>query len=190
VGEAKAEKMTFTKWHSLLNLALYTLVGLLFYSNALAGITYTNDEFGFTIEFPENWEVKEGAAASTIIKAVHKDASGLVLQITIAVYPGNYKRDIWSYTGAQMLEIFKMTVGTDAALLDWGKTTFSGEHALWAMIEARSPILPYLTWNNNVIRGPRLFMINALAAGSAAPSFAQHEAEIDRAIRSFRFLGR
>ena len=192
MGEAKAGKMTFTKWHSLLNLAFYTLVGLLFCSNALAGNTYTNHDFGFTIEFPENWAIKHSSSASTIIKAVHKDASGRIAQIAIAAYPWAAEGDVWDVTGAQMFERFMLEIPpeVDSVLLDSGKNTIGGEHALWTLIDVSSPpIFSMLVRSYHFNRRPILFRIST-STDRDATWFAQHEAEFDRAIRSFRFLGR
>ena len=173
----------------MLRYALFLALAVLLLAVPLQAETYTNEEHGFAIDFPVGWQVKGSSQKNTIIKAVYKDEQGRLAMVSVAAYPAEPGWDPWGVTGEQMYQRFKQTYpNADSALLDSGRTLVGGEHAIWTLIDLRSPaILSTLSRSYHFVRQPTLFRVSTSSDRDPA-WFAQHESAFQESVKSFRFL--
>jgi hypothetical protein len=165
-----------------------SLIAFVFIGFARAD-AFISEEYGFTINLPAGWEVKDGTASNTIIKAVYRDASGKLALISVSAYRTDAEGDIWDVSPRQMFEaLHNEYPGAETELLDSGKTVVDGEHAIWTFVDVRSPpIVTMLTRSYYFVREPFLFTINT-STDRGQTWFEQHAHTFEKAVASFRFL--
>ena len=149
-----------------------------------------NQEYGFTIQFPDGWTIKDGIASGTIVNAVHRDESCKVTMITINTHRLAEGEDHTMKNNSPE-EIFKVVKreyagqGTTMTLLDSGVTSINGEYAIWhkhrmQMLQVMDKV--FLTYT--IPRKENLFIV----AGSANPDiYPEVESLLKESITSLRF---
>ncbi len=167
----------------------------------LCAETYTNKEHGFAIGFPAGWQIKSSRVENTIIKAVYNEGNSYpsLIQnghshlaiISVTAYPRNSMglgNDVWKVSEAVMFEFCKSeSPGSEMVLLDSGRTLVGGEHAIWLLVDGRSPSIEIYSRTYYVVRKRLLFRISTTTDRERA-WYAQHDHAFQSSVASFRFV--
>lgn len=176
------------------SLLVRTIVALAIFSGSCyaqnISNAYTNEEYGFTIQFPDGWTIKEGVASGTIVNAVHRDESGKVAMITINTQRLAEGED-YSFRNTSPEEVFELVrrqftgQGITITLLDSGVTSINGEYAVWHKYRLRMlPVMDKVCLTYNILRKEKLFIV----AGSANPKiYPKVEPTLKESISSLHF---
>ena len=150
---------------------------------------YYNQEYGFSINFPENWKIKGSGMENTLVKAVRKDINNRIALIAIAVYDIDMDFDIWEVTSEEMFEIsFKNDYpNADANLLDSGKIVINGKHVIWTKIMVKNAGGgPMVSLSYHLIHNKTLFRISG-SANTDIKWFEKNESIFKESISSIDF---
>jgi len=149
---------------------------------------YSNEEYGFSICFPPDWELKTSGVEGTLIKARRRDDQGRLAFLAVAVQELGVSGDMWDLTGEDWVEMVKADVPyADMVLLDWGRIAVAGEHALWARTEVRRPaILSGLSISYLFMHGENLFRLTG-STDRDTEWYEENEPAFKEAIKTFHF---
>lgn len=111
---------------------------------------YENLEYGFKINFPDNWVIKNSSQKSTLIKAVNS-SNNHISYISIAAYPVT-KSEIEYFKNASPQEIIislkEEYPNTKVELLDSGIKIIDGKRTLWTKVKLYMSETKYLITSN------------------------------------------
>jgi hypothetical protein len=98
---------------------------------------YRNTEYGFYIEFPENWECKRGRSPTTVVTASSKDNQQNIL-IKVRELPPGYQ-EMLEKMDLSIYDIFDNPadiIPDSATLIAQGKTRLANQKAVWVRYSA------------------------------------------------------
>ena len=104
-------------------------------------IPYENAKYGFSIVFPEGWEISPGAAEGTIVKSVYRGDQGKFAMLTVSAYAEKEEFDAWDAPRERIFQ--KMSEdfpGIQSEILGSGKSIIDGRHAFWLMYKTTEPL--------------------------------------------------
>ena len=106
-------------------------------------IPYENAKYGFSIVFPEGWEISPGASGGTIVKSVYRDDQGKFAMLTISAEAE--KEVSWQRAYRQPGELIFQKIleewpGIQSELLDSGRSHIGPEASFWLMYETTEPL--------------------------------------------------
>ena len=106
-------------------------------------IPYENAKYGFSIVFPEGWEISPGASGGTIVKSVYRDDQGKFAMLTISAEAE--KEVSWQRAYRQPGELISQKIleewpGIQSELLDSGRSHIGPEASFWLMYETTEPL--------------------------------------------------
>jgi hypothetical protein len=157
---------------------------------------YTCEDYNYSIRFPEGWELKGSEVPGTIVKAVHKDSKDRIAMISINVTPCvgpeglGPNADIWTFGGKELFEVLReQSPGADFQLLDSGKTTVGGQHAIWMFVDCKSPPHATMLSKTYALLGyPTFYRISCSVSERDQELFELQQPVFEEALASFRFL--
>jgi hypothetical protein len=149
---------------------------------------YENAEYGFSIQFPPGWKIKEGAAKETVVKAVHRDSAGRLAMIAIAAFRLRNSFDLHQVDTTTLFEMGKAgSPGIDLVLLDDGEDDINGTYAKWLKTEIREPkIASIIGRKYYIVHGKTLFQIDAVTERDPK-YYERYENILEGSVRTFRF---
>jgi hypothetical protein len=136
--------------------------------SVFAGEPYYDLSHGFSITFPTAWTVKKSTNPETIIKAVFRDASSNIAQISIAGYKLPYepsKKELAELTADVMWEGLQsqykdLTLKRRGA----GSAKIRAKEAVWNMVEITDPPQARsFAKHYHFIRGTTLYRVSAMS---------------------------
>jgi len=157
--------------------------------NCEAQNSYTNSEYGFRINFPDNWNIKKSSQKFTVVKAV-SPSSRYISYISIAAYPIP-KNEIEYYmkvTPQQMYNTLKEEYSNyKIELLDSGYQIINGNKATWNRVKVDILCTKYIiTDNYHLTYNGTLFRItNATDGGETI--YNELKSIFERSINSLVF---
>ncbi|MBN2272479.1 MAG: hypothetical protein JXN61_17840 [Sedimentisphaerales bacterium] len=151
---------------------------------------YRNDEYGFTVQFPDGWITGQGVASGTVAKAVHKNEAGKVAMVNINVQElAEGDGDALKKHSAE--EVFQIVTqqfsgqGREITLLDSGVTSVGGEHAIWHKYRLQqSHLMDKVFLTYNIIHDNYLFVVSGSADHGMYPEM---DSLLRESIMSIRF---
>ena len=179
---------------------------------------YTKNVHGFSIQFPPEWEVTRGSpslgelAASDFPKdwgvkdgalnITARKAEGFFglsfLWLSIAAYPIAEELDIWEVRPEptalppRMKFIMSMFASKEPDIivnvLDSGRTTVNGSHAIWVkhQFESQDSTLAKISLTYSLVHDRKLFQISG--HWDKEHEGDKYKQDIEEVIRSFRFI--
>ena len=108
---------------------------------ALSEEPYVNKEHGFSVRFPEGWEVKGSTVPATIIKARLKDEGAPITYLAMATHPALKTADPLNPSAQQLFQDYILARSQEviARIMTSGQTAVGGRHAVWMEIDIESP---------------------------------------------------
>ena len=163
--------------------------GLLFLSLILAAQTkYENLEYGFKINFPDGWIIKNSTQKYTLIKAVHSSNTN-ISYISIAAYPidnGNlefYKNE----SPQEMFNLLKEEENIEGELLDSGLKIIDGKRTVWTKVKMHVLESTFLiTSNYHIVYNGILFRITNATDGGEK-SYEELKPIFEKSVYSLDF---
>jgi len=156
------------------------------FSHLYAGEPYKDLEHGFSIEFPEGWQITESFTEAYLVEAFYEDDAGHVAFITMAAEDLSETLDPWSKSGKALMEALS-TGQPGATMLDSGQSSIGGEHAIWTKADmADSPSGPMIVLSHQLVHDKVLYRIEGGATGDV-DWFAKYEGGIKEAIHTLSF---
>ena len=144
--------------------------------------THTDNRYGFQLQYPDDWTVKEAITEGTVFKAVKKFADGQYLMFTV---------------NAQLLDRSDYTIddisgfienvsgGENGTVLDSSREQIGDVSCIRLLLDARRPsIHPRIEYATNVIRNRYLYTVNVSCSKSL---YQQHAQQIKQLGDSFTF---
>jgi len=150
----------------------------------LAKSPYVNKEYGFSIRFPEGWQIKGSAVTGTIIKARRDDEGVPITFMSIASYPASQDLDITQLTHDRLLRDYILGgQEVEAKIRSAGPTTLDGRPAIWMEVE----FVGGFSLHYFVLKDDKLFRLSGATEGDEA-WFSQNRPIFEQSICSFGFI--
>jgi outer membrane protein assembly factor BamE (lipoprotein component of BamABCDE complex) len=178
---------------------------------------YTNYVHGFSIQFPPEWRVVKGSSeldasdfpkdwgvrdGAMLINA-RKAVGSSSVWLSIAAYPIAEELDIWEVKPEPsalpprqklMMKLFRSILAPKEPdtirvnVLDSGRTTVNGSHAIWVkhQIESQDSTLPKISLTYSFVHDRKLFQISG--HWDKEHEGDKYKEDIEEVIRSFRFI--
>ena len=184
----RERKMKYANLSVAVILVLIVLAAFSYARNTYS--SYRNQAYGFTIQFPDGWTIKEGVASGTIVNAVNRDELGNVAMVSINAQRLAQGED-YSLRNTSPEEVFESArrqlvgQGITMMLLDSGVTSINGEYAIWHKYSMKmSQVMDKVCLSYNIPRDRNLFIL----AGSANPEmYPEVEPILKESITSLHF---
>ncbi|MCP4454597.1 MAG: hypothetical protein GY809_24325 [Planctomycetes bacterium] len=158
------------------------------FSHLYAGEPYKDSKRGFSIEFPEGWQITESFTEAYLVEAYYEDDAGHVAFITMAAEDLSETFDPWSKPGKALMEALT-TEQPGATILDSGQSIIGGAHAIWTKADANdSPSEPMIVLSHQLVHDRVLYRIEGGTTGDVE-WFAKYEETIKEAIHTLSFDG-
>ena len=108
---------------------------------ALSEEPYMSKGHGFSIRFPEGWQVKGSTVPTTIIKARLKDEGAPITYLAIATHPASRAADPLNVSAQQLFQecILAGSQELIARITESGEAGIGGRRAVWMEIDIESP---------------------------------------------------
>jgi len=91
---------------------------------------YIDNQFGFSIVFPDNWNIRDAILHDEIaIKAVHKAENGDFATLIIYVWENDGIIDFSRFSGKDFFDYLNSEGGPE--LLDYGRKNINGKKSIW-----------------------------------------------------------
>jgi hypothetical protein len=143
-------------------------------------------EYGFSIEFPEGWQITESFTEPYLVEAFHEDDTEHVAFITIAAESISDTFDPCSISDKTLLKDLS-TGQPGTTILDSGQSIIGGEPATWTKAEVEdSPSGAMVVLSHQLVHNKVLYRITGGVTGNVA-WFAQYEDIIKEAIYTLSF---
>jgi len=150
-------------------------------------------------DFPKDWGVRDGAMFINARKAVGSSS----VWLSIAAYPIAEELDIWEVKPEPsalpprqklMMKLFRSILAPKEPdtiivnVLDSGRTTVNGSHAIWVkhQIESQDSTLPKISLTYSFVHDRKLFQISG--HWDKEHEGDKYKQDIEEVIRSFRFI--
>jgi len=150
-------------------------------------------------DFPKDWGVRDGAMFINARKAVGSSS----VWLSIAAYPIAEELDIWEVKPEPsalpprqklMMKLFRSILAPKEPdtiivnVLDFGRTTVNGYHAIWVkhQIESQDSTLPKISLTYSFVHDRKLFQISE--HWDKEHEGDKYKQDIEEVIRSFRFI--
>lgn len=153
-------------------------------AEAFLGEPYVDNDYNFSISFPEGWIIKKPLFTETIaIKAIHRLEDGRFVSINI--YVGEIEdTEITSMTAGELRELF---YGDNAELLSSGKITINDNRAIWMKLKIDQEIIPiYAVWYM-IVRDRTYFNIFGNTILGGYDWFLENEELLEASMKTFKF---
>ncbi len=179
---------------------------------------YTNYVHGFSIQFPPEWSVTRGSSLGELDTSdfpkdwgvrdgamfinARKGVGSSFVWLSIAAYPIAEELDIWevrpelSALPPRQKLMMKLMMNLFASkepditvnVLDSGRTTVNGSHAIWVkhQIESQDSTLPKISLTYSFVHDRKLFQISG--HWDKEHEGDKYKQDIEEVIRSFRFI--
>lgn len=167
-----------------------TLVVILLLTYAYAqsmSNNYTNRDYGFVIWLPDDWEIKDGIASGTVVKAVYRDEFNRVAMITINVQrlATDAVQDFKNTSPERVAEVIRRNYGNSTMVLNCGSTYIDGEYAVWIKNRMKhSDVMDRLAVTYVIPHNNFLFTVSGLADAEIYPNM---ESLLEKSITSMGF---
>ena len=150
-----------------------------------AGDTYVDTQYGFSIRFPEGWQVKKALSPdrNIVIKAIHRDEQRRFA--TLIIYAWDKEDAVIDIGTATPKELFQASYGDRAELVSSGETSLNGKRALWIVTKFDSPFLDYGI-SYVVAHKDKVFCLFGQTALGGFEWYKKNEPVLLGAIKTFR----
>lgn len=108
----------------------------------LASVPYVNDEHGFSIRFPESWQLKGSTVTETVVKARLRDDKAPITFLSVAVYPALSTQNMPRLSAERLFHDYVVAgQEVEARMRNSGLTTLDGKPAVWMEVDVSAPLL-------------------------------------------------
>lgn len=164
---------------------LFALVPILSYGEQ----SFESSQYGFTIEFPDGWILKDGVAGHTVVKAVYKDFESHVAMVTVtAINMEKGEEEVYKNSSAKEFadSLKKEFAELNPQIIDYGKIEIDGKSAFF--VKHRFSVPDVINSTNKAYSIPYNDILYVVSATANSEIFDEMESTLMKSLNSFKFL--